>query len=290
MEAPLSSVHWIEKNEVLDKLLSQEDILTVHPMNQGFEAEVMKISSENESYVLKVWNKESKPDVRFQIHLLHALVERGLSVPLPVGWGINSNSAQVLLTTFNGSPIRKANEQLMVHMASILVQMHQIDVNELGNIQLPKYDFLDYFFPGAGEHRDIYQALVSLHSLVKIKQERLIHGDFHFENIVEEDGGCTVIDWTNGQLGDPRYDFAWALTLQKIYISERSAEAFRSAYLSELDICPKELDVFEALACLRWLLLVRRGGTPKEPVAIDRAKRLITSHPCLHEWQVWNRA
>jgi len=107
LEAPLSSVHWIEKNEVLDDLLNQEDILTVHPMNQGFEAEVMKISSENESYVLKVWNKESKPDVRFQFHLLHTLLERGLSVPLPVGWGINSNSAQVLLTTFNGRPYVK---------------------------------------------------------------------------------------------------------------------------------------------------------------------------------------
>ncbi|WP_235615779.1 phosphotransferase [Brevibacillus reuszeri] len=287
MEAPLSRVHWIEKNEVLDELLSQEDILTVHPMNQGLEAEVIKISSENESYVLKVWNKESKPDVRFQFHLVHALVERGFSVPLPVGWGINSNSHQMLLTTFNGSPIRKANEQLMVHMANLLAQMHQMDVKELG---LPKYDFLDYFFPGAGEHQDIYQALDSLLSLVKFKQERLIHGDFHFENIVEEDGRCTVIDWTNGQLGDPRYDFAWTFILQKIYISERSAEAFRSAYLSEIDICPKDLDVFEALACLRWLLLARRGGTPKEPAASDRAKRLITSHPYLHEWQVWNRA
>jgi len=172
-------------------------------------------------------------------------------------------------------------------MANLLAQMHQMDVKGLG---LPKYDFLDYFFPGAGEHRDIYQALVSLHSLVKIKQERLIHGDFHFENIVEEDGGCTVIDWTNGQLGDPRYDFAWALTLQKIYISERYAEVFRSAYLLKMDICTEDLDVFEALACLRWLLLARRGGTPNEPAAIGRAKRLITSHPCLHEWQVWNRS
>ena len=54
------------------------------------------------------------------------------------------------------------------------------------NDPAPKYEFIDYFF----------------------------HGDFHLGNIVEVDERYMVIDWTNGQLGDSRYDFAWSLTLQ----------------------------------------------------------------------------
>lgn len=75
------------KNEKIEELLNQENTLTIHAMDHGFEAEVMKISSDHESFVLKVWNKSSRPDVSFQFHLLNALFERGLSVSKPLGWG-----------------------------------------------------------------------------------------------------------------------------------------------------------------------------------------------------------
>ncbi|WP_397361515.1 phosphotransferase family protein [Paenibacillus sp.] len=100
-------------------------------------------------------------------------------------------------------------------------------------MQIPKYDFIDYFFPEAREHADLNQALISLVEQTPMKQECIIHGDFHIGNIVEEKERFTVIDWTNGQLGDPRYDFSWSLILLKIHISERYADVFRSAYLLE---------------------------------------------------------
>lgn len=87
MGSPIGIVDWVEKNENMDELLKQEETLTTHVMDHGFEAEVMKISSDKESFVLKVWNKSSRPDVSFQFHLLNALFERGLSVSKPLGWG-----------------------------------------------------------------------------------------------------------------------------------------------------------------------------------------------------------
>ncbi len=285
MGTPISIVDWVERNEILDDLLNQEDTLITHPMDQGFEAEVMKISSDKESFVLKVWNKSSKPDISFQFHLLNVLSEQGLSVSRPVGWGINPNADKVLLTTFDGMPVLKVNEKKMIDIAKILSRIHQIDVEEIENIDLPKYDFIDYIFPGAKEQPDLYHALVPLVKMTQIKQERMIHGDFHLGNIVEENERYTVIDWTNGQLGDPRYDFAWSLTLKKIYISERYADVFRSAYLLENHIQQEELEVFEALACLRWILLNRYGGTPKGPHTMERVKSLITSNPFLKEME-----
>ena len=111
MGNPLGIVDWVEQNEVIDDLLIQGDTLTMHPMEHGFEAEVMKICSDKDSFVLKVWNKSSKPDVSFQYRLLNVLFERGMSVSKPVGWGINPNKDKVLLTTFEGTPILKMNEK-----------------------------------------------------------------------------------------------------------------------------------------------------------------------------------
>ncbi|WP_270168469.1 hypothetical protein [Paenibacillus sp. SYP-B4298] len=105
MRSPIRNVEWIETDESMNDLFNQEAALTTHSMDHGMEAEVMRISSDQESFVLKVWNKTSKPDIRFQFRLLKVLFERGVSVSKPVGWGIHSNGDQVLLTRFGGTPI-----------------------------------------------------------------------------------------------------------------------------------------------------------------------------------------
>lgn len=281
MGTSIGMVDWVEKNEMMDDLLKQEDSLTMQLMEQGFEAEVMKISSLKESFVLKIWNQSSKPDVSVQFRLLNVLFERGLSVSKPVGWGIDPNGDRVLLTTFDGTPVLNVNKKRMTDIAAILSSIHQTRVEEIGNLHLPKYDFIDYFFPGASEHADLQHALLSLVRIIPIKQERIIHGDFHLRNILEANGRYTVIDWTNGQLGDPRYDFAWSLLLQKMYVSERYAQVFRSAYLLKNDIQPKELEAFEALACLRWILLYRNGDIPKGANTIERVEGVITNNSFL---------
>ncbi len=278
---PLGNVEWVGKNEKMDDLLNQEKNLTMHSMDQGFEAEVTKISSEKESFVLKVWNKSSKPDVSFQFHLLNVLVEQGLSVSNPVGWGVNLNGDKVLLTTFDGMPIIKLNNKKMINFANILTKIHQIQVDEIVSIHFPKYDFIDYFFPGVRKHDDLNRALISLVQMIQIKQDRIIHGDFHLGNILEGNDRYTVIDWTNGQLGDSRYDFAWSLTIQKIYISFGHARVFRSAYLLNNNIQQEELEVFEALACLRWILLNRNSGVPKRSNTLERVQDLITNNSFL---------
>ena len=43
--------------------------------------------------------------------------------------------------------------------------------------------------------------------------DRLLHGDFHPANVLRSNGGCVVIDWTNGSAGDPAADVARTLLL-----------------------------------------------------------------------------
>lgn len=280
----LTVINWIEKSERMDVLLLQADSLTIHPIDQGFEAEVIKLSFDQEGYVLKIWNKGSQSDVCFQFHLLKGLVDLGISVPKPIGWGINPNGDKVLLTTFDGIPAFTMNNEKMSELANILSSIHQVQVEEIQHVQLPKYGFIDYFFWGAKEHHpDLYAALVPLVEMSPIKQDRMIHGDYHIGNIVDNNEQYTVIDWTNGQLGDSRYDFAWALIILKIYVPERFADVFRSTYLLNNEIGQEELHRFEALACLRWIFLNRNGYTPTGPQIIEKATRIVRANPFLRD-------
>lgn len=277
----LSKIDWTGRSNLLEELLKEPDGLVTQTLDQGFEAEVMKIVSGRGSFVLKIWNKSSRPDIRVQFLLLKELFERGIAVSRPLGWGRDAYGDQVLLTTFDGTPVKKVNAQKLAVFADLLAKLHQIKVNDLQDTPLPTYDFTSYFFPGAAEHADLSQSLIPLIQKADIKQESVIHGDFHLNNIVGGNKRYTVIDWTNGQAGDPRYDFAWSVLLLSIYISETYAEVFRSAYLQQTEISPDELILFEGLAVLRWILLQRSGGVPIRPNTMKRITNLVNNNPFL---------
>ena len=64
---------------------------------------------------------------------------------------------------------------------------------------------------------------------------RLIHGDFTFDNVLlTDDGTVSIIDWSGGAVGDPRYDLALALTsAPERYLTEATRQAFFRAYGAE---------------------------------------------------------
>lgn len=82
------------------------------------------------------------------------------------------------------------------------------------------------------------------------------HRDYHPWNVLLSDQGRPfVIDW-GWQISDPRFDLAWTLTLM-----ERSGfKDFRNDVLTEYERVTggkvEELEYFEVLANLRWLLEV----------------------------------
>lgn len=269
-------------------MLEEGDALAAFAMDQGFEAEVVKLAntgSPNRSLVLKVWNKSSRPDIGKQFLLLRVLSERGVSVSVPYGWGRNKNDHPVLLTSWDGMPVSKADKKTATDFAMLLASIHRLDNSEIGKNNLSDYDFRGYFFAEAGEYDDLDHALHAIVPLAGMRRDNVIHGDFHLNNIVEDGGRLTVIDWTNAQWGDRRYDFAWSYILMKLYVT-RYAGIFRSAYLSELPLDEEELEAFEALAILRWVFLKRRGGTPSRPDTALRVQALKEGNRYLRDWEL----
>ncbi|MGF9916673.1 aminoglycoside phosphotransferase family protein [Paenibacillus ehimensis] len=276
----LSEVVWVEKTSYVDELLGQE--LAVSPIPAGLEASVFKCCSRTDSVVLKLWNKDSNPDVRFQHGLLAALRDKGISVSTSYGWGYTPSRHKVLLTSYDGSPPTTMTGQHAKDFADLLLALHQLPVEELETKHLKTYDFIPYFYPGIEEHPDIRDELLRLVARSGLKQNKLIHGDFNLGNILDNQGRYTIIDWTNAQLGDARYDLAWSSFLIHIYHGEQLAAAFRNAYLSNSAFDADEMLRFEAIACLRWLLLYRTADVPRTGSTLQRVHDILIGNNYLN--------
>lgn len=281
----LHDIEWVNKDPILDELLAQNLPIFVQPMTQGMEAEVTKLCIQEDRFILKVWNRFSKPNIEFQYRLLSGLYGQGLPVSKPLGWGskCSEQSEQVLLTYDDGGELQDYSEQKMRDIASMLYQIHQVDVEKLFPLTLPKYDFVAYFFPDLDQHPDLFQAVTKLVSLTSIEHCNFIHGDFHLNNLVEKDGRITIIDWTNGQLGDARYDFAWSLFLKRIYMPSFLAEMFSATYLSLHPIQEEDRTKFEAFAYLRWILLNRFAQMPEGIDLMKKANAIAARNPFLSD-------
>ncbi|MEK5476120.1 aminoglycoside phosphotransferase family protein [Paenibacillus sp. FSL R5-0407] len=255
-------------------LISEAELKQISPMPSGLEADVYKISTTTADLVLKVWNRDSKPDIAKQYELLQGLFNQGIPLSEPLGWGIDADNNQVLLTGYGGTPVAKLNKLKLETLADILTGIHSVPIESLPSPEaLPKYHFVSYFFPSIDGHADIKEILLPLVEDSQVGQYRLIHGDYNLGNILEMNGRFTIIDWTNIQLGDPRYDAAWSIFLMRIYASERNGSLYRSFLLAKNTYLGGDMERFEAIACLRWILLNRIAGLPmgKNTLAVVRA-------------------
>jgi Ser/Thr protein kinase RdoA (MazF antagonist) len=284
MKNRIRDIHWIEKSKLVDSLFDQSATLTVVPMNSGLEAEVEKISIPEFCAVLKVWNRTSKPNVELQYKLLDTLHSRGLPVSQPLGWGFDKEMNPVLLTSFDGFPVVKVNPSLLTTLTKLLTEIHRFPVKEFDPALLRKHDFISYFYPAIGDHHDIKNLLEHLVQNSGMKQDKMIHGDFNLRNVLDAGGKYTIIDWTNVQLGDPRYDIAWSVVLMRIYVGQRYGSLYLRSFLSEEPYTMEELELYEAIACLRWILLNRTAELPKGKDTFKRVKNILKSNKYLNEY------
>ncbi|MEK4662982.1 aminoglycoside phosphotransferase family protein [Priestia sp. FSL H7-0729] len=287
MTIQLSQMNWIELDERVQQVIEQD--VQIIPLPPGLEASVMRIEMDDQQYVLKVWDKDSKPDIAKQYRLLSMLYQTGIRVSKPYGWGLDDQQNQVLLTSYDGEPVTQLTQTKLTHLAERLIEVHrypaiQADVGEDGEY-ISSYDFVEYFFPHIESHEDIHEHLANLTQHVQIRQECLIHGDYNLGNILEMDGHYTIIDWTNGQYGDPRYDMAWSVFLITIYNGESYGEMYRAQFArAASDVYTlEEEQIFGAIACLRWILLRRVGDVPVGPDVMKRVHSMAVHNPYLNE-------
>ncbi|MCM3206247.1 aminoglycoside phosphotransferase family protein [Paenibacillus illinoisensis] len=285
MTIELSRINWIQLDESLR--LMMKGGYDVIPLSPGLEADVMKIVFDDQPYVLKIWNKDSKPNVGNQYKLLSKLRHNGICVSTPYGWGRDKEHNQVLLTSYDGVPVTELTSSKLAHLAQHLMEVHRFPLNEAGAGQdgayISRYDFVGYFFPSIELYEDISTHLSYLLQRVQLRQDCLIHGDYNLGNILEMEDDYTIIDWTNGQLGDPRYDVAWSVFLITIYNGESYGEMYCAEFRRTASYSLEDEGFFEAMACLRWILLSRVTDVPMGPNVMQRVHRIAIHNPYLNE-------
>ncbi|GCE31301.1 hypothetical protein KDA_67850 [Dictyobacter alpinus] len=82
----------------------------------------------------------------------------------------------------------------------------------------------------------------------------VVHGDFHPANIMlTEQWEAYVIDWTQIEVSDFRFDLAWTLTLLNTFFGQEWGYIVLSEYEDLIGQQIMDLDFFEVFACMKRL-------------------------------------
>jgi phosphotransferase family enzyme len=85
---------------------------------------------------------------------------------------------------------------------------------------------------GQDEIGQIAQRIMPLTHRVVEAEPVLLHGDYHYSNILIDKGQISgIVDWEYSALGDPRWDVANAYMQMVYFDAAEAADAFLSAYL-----------------------------------------------------------
>jgi aminoglycoside phosphotransferase (APT) family kinase protein len=104
---------------------------------------------------------------------------------------------------------------------------------------------------------------------VPCSQPAIIHRDYHPWNmLIEPDGQWTVIDW-DWTIGDRRFDVAWTLTLMQRSGFEDFSRDVGRVYAIQSGSVLQQMDYFEVLTSLRWLLNVTHALQTGENMRSD---------------------
>jgi aminoglycoside phosphotransferase (APT) family kinase protein len=85
----------------------------------------------------------------------------------------------------------------------------------------------------------------------------VLHWDFHPANVLfAPPDEYAVIDWTQAEICDPRFDLAWTLVLLGSQASWDAAERVRTGYAAQGGKTGADLEFFVAVACMKRLYSV----------------------------------
>lgn len=201
-----------------------------------------------------------------EFELLQFLRRQGLAVPVPRHCGRRSFGAGIqafsVLDFVDGAMLLGSDqpEQVGRSVAEVLVGVHDIDVDLLVDLHLPRtIETLDRLLV-QGQHAAvdlpgewlIRQALDAHGSAWMTGDRHLVHGDFWPGNLLwRADKLVAVIDWQGAGLGDPLWDVAIArLDLWWTY-GRRASEAFTERYFDAAQRDRSALPLWDLLAAMR---------------------------------------
>lgn len=266
-------IRWIERTATFQRWLAQNPAAVPQVLHESREATIWVLpTGAAPVYVIKRWTPGRWVDARANYRLLHSLGSLGLPAVAPVGWGYDGEDGQLLAMQYAGHPVDRASQVDIEAFGRTLGSIHAAPLDQL-DLAPPAdssvfFDRLrERFFDGVEAFEDLTALLHQARRQLPSLETVLIHGDYHLGNVARGAAGLSVLDWSEAQLGDWRYDLAWAELLTLIYTGPRAQDIFMEAYVSASGRSLRQgLRPYEIVAAIRWLLLSRTAPFPV-PVA-----------------------
>jgi aminoglycoside phosphotransferase (APT) family kinase protein len=219
---------------------------------EGCTSDVALIRAGNRQLILKrSRHKVFQQWLRREFEVLTALATTDLPVPRPYQFiADNVKGESWLLMDFKpGRQIedvlleadKSSREHLLEIIGKVLRLLHQSPVPPQLKWQ-SSTDWLNQMLSEAEFNMRNYLVDGDAALLARLQRDRptpvearLIHGDFNLENVLlADDGTISVIDWSGGAVGDPRYDIALALNGGTgVDLSQSDCHAFFRGYGTE---------------------------------------------------------
>jgi aminoglycoside phosphotransferase (APT) family kinase protein len=226
--------------------ISAKAVISAAP--RGMTSEVAFVDDRDRTSVLKrCRNRIYIEWLRREHQVLVALSECALRIPRVTGYHETRKGGQVvdvwlLMTRLPGAslwdvllsagPVERS--QHFRRLGTLLRELHSTPAPEIFRADRP---WLDRKLAEARENLEWSEGSKEL--LVQLETTRpephaevLIHGDLALDNVlIDQDGSMSLIDWSDGDLGDPRYDVALALgTEPEIQLREADIAGFFDGY------------------------------------------------------------
>ncbi|MBD3182413.1 phosphotransferase [Candidatus Poribacteria bacterium] len=166
----------------------------------------------------------------------------------------------------------KKTLELIKLCCGLFVKLHRLDWRPFADKIVSKwhhkpYPVADHLIKIAEEHIERYQRYEFLPVIkwlkdkagsVKCNRLSVIHLDYHPQNIMirKDDKNIFVIDWTNINVSDYRYDLAWTLLLIGTYDDQQVREIVFNEYRNISGENIENMDFFDVMACFRRLFSI----------------------------------
>ena len=224
-------------------------IYTLAKLGEGCTSDIALVHGANTKRVLKCSRKELfRHWLQREYEVLTALTATDLPVPRPHRFIVDdARCASWLIMDFKpGRQVENVlldiggakRQQVFKILGKTLHMLHQCPIPP-GLKRQSSIDWLDAILSEAEFNLRNYEVDGDEALLSRLKadrpeavQARLIHGDFNLENVLMTDeGDVSIIDWSGGAVGDPRYDIAVVLNNDAVPdLSESDHQAFFQGY------------------------------------------------------------
>ena len=158
---------------------------------------------------------------------------------------------------------------LITQFCELFVKLHALDWHDFvppaeQDSYHDPFIFIDRFmnmlrdalshFPDLAAFSPVLDWLDERRDGVPCRRPAPIHWDFHPGNLIlKPDGAAVVIDWTQIQVSDPRFDLGWTLLLIGAYTTDEVREMILSEYQRISSASVEQLAYFDVANCVKRL-------------------------------------